>query len=202
MTQHLVSSSLRKPDHPVNPAFINRWSPRSFVPKPMPDADLKTILEAARWAPSAFNVQPWRFIYAHRDDAKFQEFLDLLIPFNKSWAHTASALIFVISDMIMPGEGDRPDQSSAYHGFDTGAAWAHAALQASMLGYHAHATAIGDKNAIRKALNIPERFDVQIAFAVGTLGDPADLPDGLREREIPSNRRDLSDTAWSGGFKG
>jgi len=202
MTHHPVSSSLRKPDHPVNPAFINRWSPRSFVPKPMPDADLKIILEAARWAPSAFNVQPWRFVYAHRDDAMFQTFLDLLIPFNKSWAHTASALVFVISDTIMPGDGERPDQASAYHAFDSGAAWAHAALQATMLGYHAHATAIGDKDAIRKELGIPERFDVQIAFAVGKLGDPADLPDGLREREIPSTRRALADTAWTGQFKG
>lgn len=202
MTHQSDQSSLRRPDHAVDPVFVSRWSPRSFVPQDMPEEDLLTILEAARWAPSAFNIQPWRFIYARRSDADFGKFVDLLMPFNQTWAHTASALVYVVSDTIMPGSGNRPDQPSAYHTLDTGAAWSSAALQATMLGYHAHGMAVTDVDRIREGLNVPDRFKVEMVFAIGTIGSPEALSDALKQREVPSTRRPLSETAWSGRFKG
>jgi len=82
----------RTPDHPVEDIFVSRWSPRAFDRSEMPEADLKTILEAARWAPSAFNVQPWRFVYARRGEAGWDDLVGLLNPFNRDWAQHASAL--------------------------------------------------------------------------------------------------------------
>ena len=88
----------RLADHPIDPLFLARWSPRAYDGQPMPEADLLRILEAARWAPSAYNYQPWRFLYARRDDAHWTEFVSLLVPMNRDWAQHASALIFVLSD--------------------------------------------------------------------------------------------------------
>src|SRR3569623_1040717 len=90
----------RQSDHPVHPLFLDRWSPRAFDGSDLADADLFTIFEAARWAPSAFNSQPWRFLYAKRGDANWKRFLSLLIPWNQGWAHSASVLIYILSDSL------------------------------------------------------------------------------------------------------
>ena len=116
----------------VHQLLLDRWSPRSFDASALPQEDLEVILEAAGRAPSAFNHQPWRFLYAHRGDANWERFLSLLIPFNADWAKDASVLVFIVSETTM---GDRPFYS---HSFDAGAAWAQMALQATAIGYHAH----------------------------------------------------------------
>ncbi|MHA1570419.1 MAG: nitroreductase family protein, partial [Alphaproteobacteria bacterium] len=85
----------RTADHPIEPIFLRRWSPRAFDGSPMRAEDLMTILEAARWAPSAFNIQPWRFLYSLRDDAHWEKYLTLLDQFNADWAQHASALVIV-----------------------------------------------------------------------------------------------------------
>src|SRR3954452_10072684 len=94
------SMSPRQPDHPVDPLFLARWSPRAFDGSELPEEDLLTLFEAARWAPSAFNSQPWRFLYARRGDENWPLFLSLLIPWNQSWAHSASALVYILSDTL------------------------------------------------------------------------------------------------------
>src|SRR4051812_29920955 len=91
----------RTSDHAIDPLFLERWSPRAFDGSEIPDADLMTMFEAARWAPSAFNSQPWRFLYAKRWDANWERFLGLLIPWNQGWAHSASVLIYILSDSLM-----------------------------------------------------------------------------------------------------
>ena len=103
----------------------------------MPEQDLFTILEAARWAPSAFNLQPWRFLYAFRGDVNWERSIRLLIPFNQEWAAGASVVLFILSDSMTEAKGGS-DQVSHSHSFDAGAAWACLALQASMMGYQAH----------------------------------------------------------------
>ena len=190
----------RTPDLPIEPLFLDRWSPRAYDAGAMPEADLLTILEAARWAPSAYNVQPWRFVYARRDDADWQTFLGILDPFNRAWAASASALMLLVSDTIMPGDGHRPDQPSRMHSFDAGAAWAQLALQATSLGYQAHAMAGIHHDMPHELLNVPERFKVEIAIAVGRRRDPAELPKGLREQERPSGRMPLDEIAFAGRF--
>ncbi|WP_417684918.1 nitroreductase family protein [Roseibium sp.] len=204
MTIHVANDikldEYRNAEHPVEPLFVGRWSPRAYDGSQMPQADLMTILEAARWAPSAYNVQPWRFVYALRGDANWDKLLDLLNPFNKDWAQRASALVFLFSDKLVDQEGAEPLVSGT-HSFDAGAAWAQAALQATALGYHAHAMAGLMHDDIPAALNVPERYKIEIAFAVGRRGDVSVLPEALQERDLPSPRLPLSKTAFAGGFK-
>ena len=124
----------RKADRPVDPLFLERWSPRAFDGSEMPEEDLLTLFEAARWAPSAFNSQPWRFLYARRGDADWERFLGLLIPWNQSWAHSASALVYILSDTLPFTDKAGEPATSHTHSYDSGAAWACLALQASRHG--------------------------------------------------------------------
>jgi nitroreductase len=156
--------------------------------------DLLTILDARRWAPSAFNHQPWRFLYTHRDDEQWERFLGVLLPFNQAWVRNASVLLFVLSERTM-GSPDKPNHS---HSFDAGAAWAFIALQAHLSGFHTHGTTGIDFDTADSALGIPGGFRLEAAVAIGRIGDPACLPDKLRAREIPSARKPLSDLAFRG----
>jgi nitroreductase len=91
----------RQPDYPIHEMFLNRWSPRAFTAQPITQEELLTMLEAARWAASSYNSQPWRFLYALRDTSAWERFLNLLVPFNQSWAQESSALVFLISHSTM-----------------------------------------------------------------------------------------------------
>jgi nitroreductase len=138
----------RQPDHEVDPLFLERWSPRAFDGSEMPEPDLLTLFEAARWAPSAFNSQPWRFLYARRGDADWERFLGLLIPWNQGWAHSASALVYILSDSLpFTDRKSGEPQPSSTHSFDAGAAWACLALQATRMRYCAPANfrAVGSR---------------------------------------------------------
>lgn len=190
----------RSPDHPVEPLFLSRWSPRAYDASPLPEADLLSILEAGRWAPSAYNVQPWRFLYARRDDDLWSYFLSVLDPLNSRWARDASALIFLLSDTVMPGDGDRPEAISHYNSFDAGAAWAQIALQATALGYAAHAMAGLVFEEAPKVLLFPARYKLEIAISIGRRADPAGLPDDLKADEMPSGRIPLDQIAFAGRF--
>jgi len=192
--------SSRQPAHPADPLFLERWSPRAFDAAPMPEADLHILFEAARWAPSAFNSQPWRFLYARRDDPDWPLFLSLLIPWNQGWAHSASALVFILSDTLPFTGKDGAPVPSHTSSFDAGAAWASLALQATKLGYQAHGMSGIELERARVELRVPERFRIEAAAAVGRLGDPATLSEKLRAREVPSDRRPLAETVFHGRF--
>lgn len=190
----------RTPNHPIEPLFIHRWSPRAYQSASMPSSDLFSMLEAARWAPSAYNTQPWRFLYSLRDDAHWHIYLSLLDAGNANWAGDASALIVVLSDTEMPDDKNRPPTQSRYHSFDTGASWAQLALQATALGYQAHAMAGIDFDRTRKKLAVPETFRIEVVIAIGKPAAPSILPPALQVREKQSQRRPLSNTAFAGIF--
>lgn len=190
----------RKADHPIDRLFLQRWSPRAYDASCMPEADLMIMLEAARWAPSAYNVQPWRFVYCRREENGWADCLALLDPFNAAWAADASALVFLVSDRWMPANGERSPARSRTHSFDAGAAWAQLALQATALGYQAHAMGGIHFDEIRQRLSIPDNYEIQIALAIGRAADPSRLPPALRERETPSDRLPLSAIAFAGRF--
>ena len=191
----------RQSDHPIDPIFLERWSPRAFDESEMPEADLLTLFEAARWAPSAFNSQPWRFLYARRDDGNWERFLDLLIPFNRSWAQSASVLIYFLSDTLpFTDKATGEPATSHTHSYDTGAAWVSLALQATRMGYQAHGMSGVDFDRVRETLGVPERYRVEAAAVVGRIGDAATLPEKLRAREVPSGRRPVSEFAFPGNF--
>jgi nitroreductase len=192
----------RQPDRPVDRLFLERWSPRAFDGSEMPEEDLLTMLEAARWAPSAFNSQPWRFLYARRGDADWQRFLGLLIPWNQSWAHSASALVYILSDSLPFTDKTGEPATSHTHSYDAGAAWACFALQASLIGYQAHGMSGVDFERAAAELGVPERYRIEAAAVVGRLGDPAMLPEKLRAREVPSGRNPVEEFAFQGGWPG
>ena len=193
--------SLRQPDHPVDPLFLERWSPRAFDGSQMPEQDLLTIFEAARWAPSAFNSQPWHFLYARRGDPDWQRFLSLLIPWNQGWAHSASVLVYIVSDTLpLTDKATGEPAPSTTHSFDTGAAWACLALQATRMGYFAHGMSGIQYELARAELALPERYRLDAACVIGRIGDPAQLEEKLRAREVPSGRKPLAEFVHAGCF--
>ena len=198
----MTTANGRTADHPVDPMFLERWSPRAFTGESLAEADLLTMLEAARWAPSSYNSQPWRFIYARRDTAHWERFLDLLVPFNRSWAASASALVILVSNSLMRPPGSDKDVPSHTHSFDTGTASGYFALQAHRMGWHVHGMVGFDQDRAFAELNVPVGHRVEAAYAVGRLGDPVSLPEGLRQREKPNTRAPLAELAFEGSFGG
>jgi nitroreductase len=187
--------------HPINPLYLERWSPRAFTGESMPDADLFTLFEAARWAPSSYNSQPWRWLYAKRDTPSWETFLGLLNEFNRSWAKNAAVLIILASRIQMeapPGSGKYVTSHS--HSFDTGASWGYLALEAHRLGWAAHAMVGFDIPRAAKELNVPEDHRVEAAIAIGRRGDRASLPEALAAREIPNARNPQKHFVIEGGF--
>lgn len=193
-------TSPRIPDHPVDPLFLERWSPRAFDGSELPDADLATIFEAARWAPSAFNSQPWHFLYTKRGDANWERFLALLVPFNQGWAHSASVLVFMVSDSMPGTDRDGAPKASSTHAFDSGAAWLSLALQATRMGYHAHGMSGIDFDRAPAALGLPERYQLNAACVIGRIGDRAQLDEKQRAREFPSDRKPQGEFVHAGNF--
>lgn len=156
-------------------------------------------MEAARWAPSSYNLQPWRLLHARRDTADWPRFLGLLNDFNRSWAHRAAALIVFVSRTENVGP-DGVQTAAPTHAFDTGAASALLALQATRSGWAAHGMIGFDKERARTELRVPEEYAVQAAYAIGRRGDATLLPEELRAREVPSGRLPLAEIALPGGF--
>lgn len=196
----MTQANGRKADHTVEPVFLERWSPRAFTGAPIPEAEIKSILEAARWAPSAYNSQPWRFLYARRDTPHWEKFLGLLNEFNRSWAKNASAIVYVVSKGSFAPPGADKEQPSYTASYDAGAAWANLALQATKLGWIAHGVVGIDIPGIAAQLKVPEGHRVEAGIVIGKLGDKSILPEALAAREVPSPRKPLSEIAFEGGF--
>ncbi|CAG0964983.1 3-hydroxypropanoate dehydrogenase [Myxococcaceae bacterium] len=193
-------SLTRTPEHSIHPLFTDRWSPRAFTGEPIDDVTLLSFFEAARWAPSAYNAQPWRFVYAKNGTENWPRFIGLLSEFNRTWAQNASALVVLLSKthFVPPGKTDAIPATT--HAFDTGAAWANLALQASLAGWHTHAVGGYDKEKAREILGVPADYALQAAIVIGKRGDKSLLSPNLQEREQPSQRRPLNELVAEGGF--
>ncbi len=191
----------RHSDYPIDKLFLERWSPRAFTAEEMSESDLMTLIEAARWAPSSYNSQPWRFIYARRGTPHFDKFLGLLVEFNQSWAKSASALVVLVSNSTMIPPGKDVPVPSWSHSMDAGAAWASFALQASISGWQAHGMVGFDKERAFAELGLPVGYRVEQVIAVGRKGDKATLPEAMAAREAPSDRMPLAQIAMEGMFK-
>lgn len=195
----MIVHTARSTDHAIDPDILARWSPRSFADDVLPQADLLTMLEAARWAPSAFNAQPWHFIYSQRGSASWSDLIDLINPFNRDWAQHAAALIFLASCTTRTTSTGTALPSRS-HAFDAGAAWSLLALQATKLGWHAHAMQGLDHERAPAVLALPAHWRVEIAIAIGRRGDGSGLAEALRARETPSQRRALTEITSEGRF--
>ncbi|MFV3334899.1 nitroreductase family protein [Pseudomonas sp. NY15437] len=195
-----MSANPRVSEHPIDPQFINRWSPRAFNGEAIPQETLLSFIEAARWAPSSFNSQPWRFLFALRDTPNWQRYLNLLGEFNRSWAQHASALVVVLSKTTFAPPGSSEEKPALWHSFDTGSAWGFLALQASLAGWHTHGMAGFDRELARTELKVPADHEIHAVIAIGKLGDKAILSESLQAREIPNTRRPLAEIVAEGDF--
>lgn len=195
-----MTDNPRMADYAIHEQFIQRWSPRAFNGEAIDTETLMGFFEAARWAPSAYNSQPWRFLYARRDTPDWQRYLGLLNEFNRGWAQHASALVIIVSKTTFTAPGAAEEGPALWHTLDTGAAWAYLALQASFDGWYTHGMAGFDQALTRQELKIPDGYDVHAAVAIGKLGDKSQLADFLQAREVPSSRRPLSQLAAEGDF--
>jgi nitroreductase len=188
----------RTSDHPIEPIFLQRWSPRAFTGEAMDQATLMRIFEAARWAPSSYNSQPWRFIYAHRNTPAWATLFGLLVEGNQSWCSRAAVLMVAVSKLTMNPRGQEVPSHS--HAFDAGAAWQNLALQATQLGWHAHAMVGLDMQRAVPELGIPVGYRVECAIALGRQGDPSMLNDPYRGMEKPNARNPVQTFAFEGRF--
>ena len=183
----LLTLTTRQSTHPVAAQFLDRSSPRAFSGKKLTAQDIETIVEGARWAPSASNKQPWHFAYSINGDANWQAFSTIPNEFNRRWCLNAGALLVVLSD-----------KQSATHSFDTGCAWGYLALQAHAMGLATHAMAGIEAEAARQVLKLADHWQVECLVAIGERGDKATLPADLAEREEPSPRKPLSEILSAG----
>jgi nitroreductase len=196
----MPASLIRKTNHAIAPQFIERWSPRSFTDEKIPHDTLFTFFEAARWAPSAANRQPWRFIYSLHDSASWSNFLNLLTDNNRAWAYRAAALVVIVSESSAPARDTGVATPSHSHAFDAGAAWAHLALQASLSGWATHGIGGFDRDKARELLSIPPQFAIQAAVAIGRRGSKEELSGELRQRESPNGRLPLQQIIFADCF--
>ena len=188
----------RTADHDIDPVFLNRWSPRAFTGEAMPDAVLMRLFEAARWAPSALNIQPWRFVYAHRGTPEWTPLFDALMEMNQAWVANASVLAFCLSDRFRRKPGAEPTANRS-HSFDAGAAWACLALQADHLGWAAHAMGGFHGEKAHLALGASEAdYRVEAAIAIGRPAGAETLPEAYRAREVPSGREPVGRFVFEG----
>jgi len=180
----------------LHPLLRGRWSPRAFSAKAIDPATVTRLLEAAQWAMSSYNGQPWRIVYATKDDvAAYERIFSTLVPFNQSWAISAPMIGISVGRTHFEHNGE-PNSWSAY---DTGAAMALLSVQAEAEGLHVHQMAGFDGAKAKEVLAIPDGYHPIAAFVVGYLGDAATLPEQLRERELQQGQRKaLADIAFKG----
>ena len=189
----------RQPDHAVAHQFPARWSPRSFTAREVAEAEVLSLLEAARWAPSASNHQPWRLVWARRGEDGFAAIHSALATGNQVWAGKAAVLFAVASkDTVTNREGAEVANRTA--GFDTGSAWMSIALQAQTMGLAAHAMGGFDTDKLAAAVGLPDGHSLHCVVAVGEQGPAEALPEDLRAREKPSGRKPVAEIAVHGRF--
>jgi nitroreductase len=167
------------------------------VPEPIAESVLASLFEAARWAPSCFNEQPWLFLYGQRDEDR-ERFLSLLVPQNRVWASAAPVVGLVTARRSFAKNG-KPNRWAAY---DSGSAACSMALQAHLLGLEMHFMAGFDEERSYEVLALPkDRYEAIAAFVIGKPGDPSLLPPDLRARETPTPRKPLAEVAVQGRFR-
>ena len=183
-------------EYPVHEFIRDRWSPRAFAQKPISAEDLRSLFEAARWAPSSSNEQPWAFIVAtHGDQENFAKALQPLVEFNATWAKHAYVLGYAVSELAF-AKNDTPNRNAQY---DTGAAMSQLTTEATSRGIRVHQMAGFDPNTARDIFKIPAGWDAIAAFAMGYPGDPASLPEPYRQREtLPRTRKSIREFVMSG----
>lgn len=189
-------AALQKPAEtsvPVHDIIGNRWSPRAFDSRPIEREKLKALFEAARWAASSYNAQPWYYIVGTKDDAaNYKKVLDCFVEFNQGWAKSVPVLALSVAQLNFAMPDNKAPNRHAFH--DVGQASANLALQAHDLGLEVHQMAGILPDKAREIFGIPAGYEAVAGIAIGYPGDPASLPDGLRQRELDKRSRKALDS--------
>jgi len=181
-----MSIKTAHPDASIAEILKERWSPRSFADKLIEQEKIDSLFEAARWSPSCFNEQPWHFIFSQKNNAEdYQRLLTCLSEKNQRWSKTAPLIGISVARTTFR-HNQKPNRFAWY---DVGQAMAHLTFQAASLGLYVHQMAGFNLEIARRELNIPDGFDPVSAFAIGFLGDPEELPEDLREKELTPRTR-------------
>jgi nitroreductase len=196
MSKHPDPLKVRTADHPIEPLFLKRWSPRALTGQPVSEADLNRLFEAARWAPSTYNEQEWRYLYARRDTPHWATFMGILAEANQVWCRNAGVLLVVLSKKTFTKNG----KPNPVHTFDAGLSSMNLLLQAASMGLVGHGMAGFDRDKARSELKVPDDYSVEAMIAIGHLGDPDALPEQMRSGEAPSQRKKITEIAREGQF--
>lgn len=186
----------RESTYPILPLILSRVSYRAFSEERLTEEELMSLFEAARWAPSSYNNQPWRFVYARRGEKEWDTLFNVLVDANKSWCKMADTLVVVISRNNFE-YNNKPSRTAR---FDTGSAWMSLALEAHSRNIVTHGMEGFDYDALKKNLQIPDSFTVEAMIAIGKMGNKESLPEELRKKEVPSTRKPLQDIVAKGSF--
>lgn len=178
----------------LHPHIRERWSPRSFRDASVSPEDVRALLEAARWAPSSANEQPWRFIIGRREDKEaFAKVLSVLVEGNQVWARNAPVLLLAVSKKTTSRGAE-----NRWARHDVGLALGSLVFQATALGLHVHMMAGFNADKAREVFHIPDDYEATTAAAIGYLGDPNALPENLKERELaPRKRKPIEEIAFT-----
>lgn len=187
----------RKSEYPIHDLILHRWSPRAMSGESISNEELMSLFEAARWAPSSYNSQPWRFIYAKRDTPEWSLLYDLMVQFNKDWTKNAAVLMVIISRDTF----EYNNKPSITHSFCTGSAWENLALQGTTMNLVVHGMEGFDYKKAKEVLHIPEGYTVEAMCAVGRPGNNQDLPPAMQKEEVPSSRKPITEFIFEGTFK-
>jgi nitroreductase len=187
----------RNTQHNVADFLLGRWSPRAMTGEALSQEEIMTLFDAARWAPSAYNEEPWRFIYANRETPEWETLNNLLVEFNQGWCATASTLVVVCSTNTFK-LNDKPNTT---HSFDTGAAWMALALQGASMGLVVHGMSGFDYDKARTDLNIPDNVNIEAMFAIGKPAPKETLDGKLAEMENPSDRNPIDEFLMHGTYQ-
>ncbi|MDB4439742.1 nitroreductase family protein [Planctomicrobium sp.] len=187
----------RSADHPIEELFLNRWSPRAMNGEGVSQEATNLLFEAARWAPSTYNEQEWRFLYAHKDSDQWSNFFDLLADPNQAWCKNAGLLIVAFSRTTFVRNG----KPNIVHEFDAGLATQNLLLQAAAMGLVAHAMGGFDRGQSKRALNVPDGYEPHCMIAIGHPGEISSLPEGYQDMDkAPTGRKPISEIACEGQF--
>ncbi len=187
-----------QPDYPIEALLARRWSPYSFAERDVPLEDLQAILEAARWAPSSYNEQPWRYLLARRSDpAAFEKLLSCLVDGNQVWAKSAPVLLIGLAIVKFARNG-KPNAAAVH---DLGLAAGNICVEATARGLFVHQMIGIVPERVRALYNVPDDAEPLTAAAIGYLGDGSSLPDAIQERDRgPRTRRPLASFVFQDGW--
>lgn len=190
--------SIKQPalDYPVHPLIASRWSPRAYDTKPVESEKLQRIFEAARWAASSSNIQPWYFMVGFKGDEVYEKIAGTLVEFNQLWALNGPLLVLAMSKTTNSRGG-----INIAHAYDLGQSVAILSLQAMHEGIYTHQMGGFDASAVARELELPEEYQAMVVFALGYLGDDSILHPNLRQLELsPRTRRSAGESVFTGSF--